>query len=98
MKWLMFLFSLYILALSAMPCFDKDCCKDEITQSANAPHKPEAPCSPFSLCSTCHGFIIPQASIEVIKPVPVIAKLTPVTCPLYLSGFSNPTWQPPKNG
>ncbi len=98
MKWLISLLSIYILVLSAMPCFDKDCCKDELTQSSNAPHKPEAPCSPFSLCSTSHGFIISQVNIEVQKPVSGISPMTPVIVNFCLSGFSNPTWQPPKLG
>jgi hypothetical protein len=55
MKWLMIIFSLYVLTLSAIPCCGDDyCCDDELALASEARHsdhdnhnKPELPCSPF---------------------------------------------------
>ena len=97
MKWLIMIFALYILALSASPCCDKDCCDDGTTQSSSkAPNKQEAPCSPFFTCNTCHGFIIPETTIALTKPA-----VTPsIKCSFVinddLSDFVAVAWQPPQ--
>lgn len=96
MKWLAFIFALYILALSAMPCCDKDCCADETAQSSQQPHKPEPPCSPFFMCNTCHGFIVPEAGLTVLKPVVRQAFTESFVLIDELAGFSTAAWQPPK--
>jgi len=97
MKWLMILFSCYILILSAMPCFDKDCCKDETSQSSQSSNKSQAPCSPFYICSSCHGFVIPESGVELQKPEPEIPKLTISILNLHLSGYCSTAWEPPRN-
>jgi hypothetical protein len=97
MKGVFYLLSIYILALTAMPCRDKNCCMDELTQDQGSSHKPEAPCSPFFICNTCHGFIIPESNIALQEPMTITTKMTPTISNLRLSDFSSPTWQPPKN-
>jgi hypothetical protein len=66
MKRLLYLFPLYILLLSFVPCkADDGCCEEEINAAAaqhqnNFPdNKPGLPCSPFFACGASHGFIIP---------------------------------------
>ncbi|MFY0254786.1 DUF6660 family protein [Chitinophaga sp. 30R24] len=78
MKWLLLLFSLYVIILSGIPC---DCQEDDFmyatatsADSHNNHHDGEhqqqdCPCSPFFACSTCHGVVIPDGSIKIIKPV-----------------------------
>jgi len=97
MKWLMIFFSCYILALSATPCFDQDCCKNENSQSPRSHNESQAPCSPFFICSSCHGFVIPESGIELQKPEPEISKLTISVLILHLSGYCSVAWEPPRN-
>jgi hypothetical protein len=76
MKWLLVLFSLYIVTLSGIPC---DCREDaficEATTSANSHdhdtdhQKQDCPCSPFFACSSSHGVVVPEGIIKIAKPV-----------------------------
>ena len=72
MKWLVYLFSFYVLLLSGIPCSaDDNCCADEITcatepgKPAHDPdHKPACPCSPFFACGACHGIVVPSNTMS----------------------------------
>lgn len=103
MKWFVYLFSLYILLLSGIPCeANDDCCMDEIDQTTSqkkqkeTSDKSDCPCSPFFACNACHGAEVPNTLFEFSKTVP------PVTKPKYynkvqpLFDFSSSIWQPPK--
>ncbi len=104
MKWLMILFSLYVLTLSAVPCCGDDfCCEDEITlqygNTGDEDHdhsRPEPPCSPFFSCGTCHGAIVPQFALA-LTPQPVISRERSFRYIEYSpTGFAAAIWQPPQ--
>ncbi|WP_147313929.1 hypothetical protein [Deminuibacter soli] len=105
MKWLLYLFSLYVLVLSGIPCSaDDDCCMEEMgvhAASGKAPvsagHKPCAPCSPFFACGACHGVTIPDNTVSWLT-VPVAFAVEQRSCYIApaLADFSPAIWQPPK--
>ncbi|WP_120516427.1 DUF6660 family protein [Chitinophaga barathri] len=104
MKWLMILFSLYVLTLSAVPCCGDDfCCEDEIAMQHGGAgeedhdhNRPEPPCSPFFSCSTCHGAVIPQFTLA-LTPQPAISKNIQFEyIEHFLSEYATAIWQPPQ--
>ncbi len=108
MKRLLYLFPLYILLLSGIPCKASDgCCAEEVDATAAqtaAQHKndfpdekPALPCSPFFACGACHGFIIPEITLLVLKPLLHDRKQMPPFIDHYLGDFSPSTWQPPRH-
>lgn len=105
MKWLLILLSLYVLALSAVPCCGGDlCCDHEITlQQEDDSHenhdhnKPELPCSPFFSCGMCHGMVIPLLPL-LLEPESVKAESTGFNYTAhFLSGYATAIWQPPQS-
>ncbi len=105
MRYLAFIFTIYILALSAWPC-----CSDETSISSNhedvclttSDHQkgshdlPDA-CSPFFHASNYHAFVISPA----INNAPVIANIKkdsgyPTYIDVALSLFPGDIWQPPQ--
>ena len=107
MKRLLYLFSFYILFLSGVPCSPNDgCCQEEIHAATAGQHpadkdsdtnqKPGFPCSPFFPCGACHGVVIPNHTIQVVQPLPPIAKQTSLYTPRPLLAFTAVIWQPPK--
>jgi hypothetical protein len=104
MKWFVYLFSLYILILSGIPCnADDDCCIDEISvtsipnkQTGDTDHKPVCPCSPFFACNTCHGVVVPNNSIEFLRVSLPVAKQQYNYIEQPLLDFPSSIWQPPK--
>ena len=106
MKWLLCLFSLYILVLSSIPCrADDECCMEETVANATHPQPGQQsqhpsyprPCSPFFACGANHGFVIPGFALDLPKPV----SAQPTQQTLYraaaLSNFTAAIWQPPKS-
>lgn len=94
MKLLQFLLAIYVVLLSVLPC--EAFCSEE--QDAHGQSKTEC-CSPFSLCSTCFGFTIPQAQTFVTSPLSV-AFYSVSTPTLYEFFYSldvlGGIWQPPR--
>lgn len=106
MKWLLCLFSLYILVLSGIPCqADDDCCIEETF--ANATHarsKEQAkhpayprPCSPFFACCACHGFLVPDAGLALQRYQPAPQQQNSFYQAAALPDFTRSIWQPPKS-
>ncbi|BAV07562.1 hypothetical protein [Filimonas lacunae] len=106
MKWLAFLFALYLLALSGIPCSaDDGCCMGEKDISANAHcekendtgHNYPAPCSPFFACGACHAVTLPATAIMEV-PYPVMASVLHLAyyTPQQLPQFTAVIWQPPR--
>jgi hypothetical protein len=103
MKWLVMLFSLYVVILSGIPC---DCQEDNFmcntttsTDNHNAAdhQKPDCPCSPFFACSTCHGVVVPDGNIKMSKPA--YTPKQPVFHPYKenaISQYPLPVFQPPR--
>ena len=105
MKFFAFIFSFYILALSCMPCTDKDDCKYEVQTNVSkfattnhSQHDNDTEnCSPFCVCACCG-----QNVTTIFYPVD-FAYFTPVatkTFPVYTASFVLEVyfniWQPPK--
>ncbi|RXK80436.1 DUF6660 family protein [Filimonas effusa] len=106
MKWLVFLFSLYVLVLSGIPCSaDDDCCIEESRsltssqheKSSDSDHKPMSPCSPFFACGACHGITLPVLTV-ICAPeyVPVLVEKTSFYQEYIKFDFHSNIWQPPK--
>ena len=106
MKWLVYLFSLYVLALSGIPCSaDDDCCIEETRSTAHSNcadedasgHKPIAPCSPFFACGACHGITLPTIAIVTAPEyIPAPTEKTSFDQTYIKFDFHSIIWQPPK--
>lgn len=105
MKFFTVIFSIYILALSVMPCSDAyNDCKDNTEFADNSQshnHKSDTNdfCSPFCTCTCCSVSANPNFapfSIEVKKLV-AVSKLSFQNREFFLaSNFYGNIWQPPK--
>ena len=104
MKWLMIIFSLYVLTLSAIPCCgDDNCCEDELVLVEEGQHrdhdnhnKPELPCSPFFSCNTCHGVVVPEIDSDNLNEIRVPRSVFAAYKEKSLPEFSSAVWQPPQ--
>ncbi|WP_371729837.1 DUF6660 family protein [Chitinophaga sp. SYP-B3965] len=104
MKWLVYIFSFYIMLLSGVPCnADNECCTDEICDTAtpdhetkDKDHKPACPCSPFTTCGACHAITVPDTQIELIHVLYADKKTFCNYTVTLLSDFPPSIWQPPK--
>jgi|UniRef100_F4C0Z2 hypothetical protein len=104
MKWLVYLFSIYVLVLSAVPCGAEDnCCIDETYSLAEREkpaeernHRSVCPCSPFFSCGVCSGAVLPNAIMAVSKELSPILQ-QPFSYQEYpLLELPRTIWQPPK--
>jgi len=104
MKWLIFIFSLYTVLLSGIPCdADDECCSDLIEQTVNhnepdsqKDHKPVSPCSPFFACGAVHAIVIPESCNVKLEEILPLEQLHTRYISPQLPGFSSSIWQPPK--
>lgn len=103
MRWLIYLFSVYILVLSGIPCKAADnCCADEIAlthpsqDQDTGDQKRPSPCAPFFTCGAYHGVVVPDGPAHVMVSVPAPR----ITYPSYADGLLHrhhvAVWQPPK--
>ncbi|WP_128547975.1 DUF6660 family protein [Larkinella soli] len=104
MKLWLLIWSMYLMALSGVPCPEQHCLDGHNHPAASASQPPadhqpdEAPCSPFCHCAVCPGFTVPQ---PLWSTLPAIS-FKPVFRPQF--AYSSPTpddifrsvWQPPK--
>ncbi|NDU95118.1 DUF6660 family protein [Spirosoma terrae] len=105
MKVVVYVFSLWILLLSGLPCPDADCHAHErvTANTATSQHTDEqdhkAPCSPFCHCATCLGFSVPlpfgytrpAQSMTAGLSQQIFTYLSP-----FLADVARSVWQPPK--
>lgn len=92
-----------VLALSMMPCADKEAAVTKATKSietVKALHHQGCPlndaCSPFCQCSCCAGFSINHSIVAI--PVLNVQQAIPIT-KYFKSGITTlalPIWQPPQ--
>ncbi|AQG79815.1 hypothetical protein [Spirosoma montaniterrae] len=107
MKWLITIWAVCVVLLSALPCPDGDCCA--YTGSAPASHHTDAPasdaddhhapCSPFCHCATCLGFTLTPAIIYLQPPSSLYLSRQPVRfayAALRPDDVLLTIWQPPK--
>nr|WP_294946244.1 DUF6660 family protein [uncultured Mucilaginibacter sp.] len=102
MKYLCFLFSVYVMLLSVRPCCADDCVARPIVEKEiagkNTPSDNDCRgCSPFFACGTCAGFTLANRVISMEHTTAEIvvehnsAYKQPALKPVTLS-----IWQPPQ--
>ncbi|OJU29406.1 MAG: hypothetical protein BGN92_03430 [Sphingobacteriales bacterium 41-5] len=105
MKIIAFIFSLYILLLSGMPCTDaQDCNLPTTTQVSatqshdNHQHETEH-CPPLCHCSCCSVAVskMPLLAFTYVKPTFVVKENFSFYKSHHLTGFLEAVWQPPKS-
>lgn len=103
MKLLNILFSIYLIALSAIPCTDVSAAEHqeemhmEITHSEEDHSDCEDTCAPFCTCSCCGitmAFFYPE-TISLAPGFSYEQKNTAFILPAF-SSFNHSIWQPPK--
>ncbi|MGV7107278.1 DUF6660 family protein [Flavobacterium sp. U410] len=105
MKFFVYIFSIYILALSIVPCSDayNDCKSNiaikELPQSHDHKSDHNDVCSPFCTCTCCSVSANPKYATFTIKAVKLII-ISKIAFPqrdfLFTSNFHGSIWQPPK--
>ena len=101
MKTLAVIFSVYILALTAIPCverpFEKDVHQTGLSKSATHNHDREAGhCSPFCVCSCCGNHIVYIENIVLSTVFAFPGKQVFWFTPDLTSHPYHSIWQPPK--
>lgn len=99
MKTLCIVLSLYVFALSVVPCCSDDNCDDEITENHSQEPEEEGDCnacSPFLNCGTCIGFVFTNLQIDIDEIPSDEDQFVPVYKPRFPDDFFNKIWQPPK--
>lgn len=105
MKWITVILSLYLMALSNMPCADMevDSAAHKIAQfssEANHSHdKQNDLCSPFCACNCCGAQVLTyQTSLSFDFPVSysIISIQLPDYTSVVTSNFFGSIWQPPQ--
>jgi hypothetical protein len=101
MKFVATLLSALVLFLSmtvncADCCPEGDICTTEQHEADNTSHDCQNPCSPFSICNTCVGFIVESFNYYQIKPQEIHQEVNLYPLNIYISPFINGIWQPPK--
>jgi len=98
-----FIMAVLVLALSIMPCADKEAAftkSRKNMETVKALHQQACPlnddCSPFCQCSCCAGFSINH----FIAAIPVLPVQTSISITQYLASkiaaLALPIWQPPQ--
>ncbi|MBY0424758.1 MAG: hypothetical protein K2Q22_03895, partial [Cytophagales bacterium] len=106
MKFIIFIFTFYIIALAVMPCSDAITCENEKSSIAksntNHSHSEDEGdlCTPFCICACCgcNGFVVSVPYFSIVKTrfiTPLF--ITPYSSD-FISSYYNSFWQPPKLG
>ena len=105
MKFLTLIFSIYLLALSIVPCSDafnagqND--KENVTFSAAHDHSTENAdfCSSFCICNCCTSPVISKFQAYHL-PIPIIKIFPEQKFPIrklsFISVYTGNTWHPPQ--
>ena len=105
MKWIAILLSIYLMALSNMPCADMEVDSAahktaQFSSEANHSHdKANDLCSPFCACNCCGAQVLSyQLSENIEFPVAfaIISKALPSYNSVFASNFYGSIWQPPQ--
>src|SRR5690606_36922533 len=104
MRFLLCIFSLYLLALTAMPCSDMSNNCETATTSITKPvthnHQSDGDdaCGPFCFCSCCSVSTNPKiTALEFQIAKPITSTITyPVRDFSLISNYYGNIWQPPK--
>lgn len=104
-KWITIILSVYLLALSNMPCADMEVNSAahkiaQFSSEANHSHdKQNDLCSPFCVCNCCGAQVLSYQN-HIIFDFPVAFSLISIQLPTYnsvfASNFYGSIWQPPQ--
>ncbi len=103
-KVLTLIFSFYLLALSVMPCSDKDDCKYQSTGQStfattdHSSHDSDTEhCSPFCMCACCgQSCSFTHFQADLSQYFPTVAQKVSIYKAFFSSEVSFSIWQPPK--
>ncbi|MCO5247510.1 MAG: hypothetical protein M9887_00960 [Chitinophagales bacterium] len=96
------LMSIYLLALSCMPCNDVDVLYTDaqvcLTDQANHDHHEHTDaCSPFCACACCHVNSIEPPHTDFVVQIPEITdKNVHTYYQFFIQDYDLNIWQPPK--
>lgn len=102
MKFFTLIMAFLVLALSCLPCADKDCVgKDDVktalTKSADETHKShDDSCSPFCHCSCCSSYLVAQSIPFFTFNRTYSSAYFETLVDDDLIEISLPVWQPPQ--
>ena len=105
MRILLWIFGIYILALSAMPCSDvsNNCNSDPAFVAQDFGHNHgtdrDDKCSPFCFCHCCSvpsNTKLTALEIQIVHPLIPTKVSYPIRNTSLVSNFSPNIWQPPK--
>ena len=105
MKWIAIVMSIYLMALSNMPCADMEVDSvahktAQFSSEANHSHdKSNDLCSPFCACNCCGAQVLSYESAPVFDfpaDYSVITKQLPNYTSVFASNFYGSIWQPPQ--
>ena len=101
MKIFAYIFSIYILTLTAIPCVDlpeeNAMLKTVNISDSTTNHQNENDyCSPFCSCSCCVTPIIYQVFTVEFKCYPIVQAFHPEINSIFISSPCYTIWQPPK--
>jgi len=105
MKWIAILLSIYLVALSNMPCADMEVDSAvhktaQFSSESNHSHDKENDlCSPFCACNCCGAQVLSYQTSEIFEfPVAfkMISKALPNYNSVFASTFYGSIWQPPQ--
>jgi hypothetical protein len=103
MKWFVYILSLYLLAISCIPCTDEVATLDNSTQTillltdtqTDASQETDL-CSPLCVCSCCAGFVLSTVQHTLPKAIGFSQAIKSLYKQESLSCLSFSIWQPPK--
>jgi hypothetical protein len=105
MKWIAILLSLYLMALSNMPCADMEVDSAAhktarfSSETSHSHDKDNDLCSPFCACNCCGAQVLSYQISETIEfPVAfsIISKVVSNYNFVFTSNFYGSIWQPPQ--
>ena len=105
MKWIAILMSIYLMALSNMPCADMEVNSamhktTEFSSENNHTHdKDNDLCSPFCACNCCGAQVLSYQTAVTFE-FPAVSSIISIPLPNYnsvfASNFYESIWQPPQ--
>ncbi|MFC4389669.1 DUF6660 family protein [Flavobacterium quisquiliarum] len=105
MKWIAIIMSIYLMALSNMPCADMEVNSAmhktaQFASEDNHSHdKDNDLCSPFCACNCCGAQVLSYqtpANFEFPAPYNLISIPLPTYQSVFISDFYGSIWQPPQ--
>ena len=106
MKFLNIILSIYLVALSCLPCADMEVnsaghslVAHQLEQDSHSHDKENDLCSPFCVCNCCGSQIVSFFKVETVS-FTVVSKSIKTQLPTYksilTSNFYGSIWQPPQ--